>query len=77
LPKRERFGVVRAAELLLDERDALTGDLLLRGRQIFRPRRGQDGVQAFGEVLALLEADADPRIQLPELRIDFGASSGS
>jgi len=56
LPKRERFGVVRVAEPFLDECDALAGDLLLRGRQIIRPRRGQNGLQTFGKVLALLEA---------------------
>jgi len=42
--------------------------------RIFRPRRGQDGVQAFGEVLALLRGDARGirESKLPELRIDFG-----
>ena len=71
LPKRERFGAVRVAELLLDERDALAGNPLLRGRQIIRPRRGQHRLQALAEVLALLEAQAHPRIQLPELRVDL------
>ena len=71
MPERDRFGTVGATELLLDECDAFAGDPLLRGRQIIRPRRGQHRLQALGEVLALLEAQADPRIQLPELRIDF------
>ena len=71
LPKRERFGAVGVAELLLDERDALAGDPLVRGRQIIRPRRGQHRLQALAEVLALLEAQAHPRIQLPELRVDL------
>src|SRR5215470_5635416 len=71
LPKRERFGVVRVAELLLNAYDALAGDLLLCGCQIIRPRCGQDGLQALGEVLALLDAHADPRIQLSELRVDL------
>jgi len=71
LPKCERFGVVRVAEPLVDECDAFASDLLLCSRQITRPRRGQDGLQAFGEVLALLQAQANPRIQLSELRVDF------
>src|SRR5215469_13917493 len=31
-PKRERFGTVRVAKLLFEERDALAGDPLLGGR---------------------------------------------
>src|SRR5499425_1739049 len=62
LAKRKRLRVVGVAELLFDACDALAGDLLLRSRQIIRPRRGQDGLQAFGEVLALLEAQTHPRI---------------
>src|SRR5262249_37833385 len=54
-PERDRFGTVRATELLLDECDAFAGDPLLRGRQIIRPRRGQHRLQALGEVFALLE----------------------
>src|SRR5215467_9916315 len=71
LTKRKRFGFVRVAELLFDACDALACGLLLRSRQIIRPRRGQDGLQAFGEVLALLEAQTHPRIQLLELRVDL------
>jgi hypothetical protein len=56
LPNRARFGVIRVAEPLLDERDALAGNLFLCSRQIIRPRCGQDGLQTFGKALVLLEA---------------------
>src|SRR5262249_40276550 len=71
MPKRERFGTLRAAELLFDECDALARDPLVRGCQVIRPRRGKHGVQALVEVLALLESHAHPRIQLPKLGVDL------
>ena len=67
----DRFGTVGVTELLFDECNALAGNPLVRGRQIIRPRRGEDRLQALAQVIALLEAQADPRSQLPELRIDF------
>src|SRR5262249_61983833 len=71
LPERDRFGTVRVAELFLDERDAFAGDPLVRGRQKIRPWCGQHRLQALAEALALLEAQPDSRILLPELRIDL------
>ena len=71
LPKCERLGVVRVTEPFLDACDAFAGDLLLPSGQIIWARCGQHGLQTFGEVLALLDANVDPRIQFPELCVDL------
>src|SRR5262249_55649463 len=72
LPKREKLTVVRISKLLLDESDTLTGNALLRGRQIIWARRSQHRLQTLAEVLALFESQANPGIQLLELPVDLG-----
>src|SRR5262245_19559752 len=71
-PKREPFGTARFAELFLDECDALAGAAFVRGRQMIRPRRSQHRLETRAQLLTLLKAEAHPRIQLSELRVDLG-----
>src|SRR5262245_63262294 len=68
--KRKRFGVVRVAELLLDECNAVALNPLVLCCQVIRPWRGQHGLQALAEMLALLESQAHPRIEFAELSIE-------
>ena len=65
-------GAVRVMQLLLDATDAFQHDALVRRRQQVRPRLDQQLLQPLLQVIALLHAQADLRIELPELRVDAG-----
>ncbi len=68
---RRSLGVARAAQADLERFDLRRRSLFVRGREIVRPRRDQHVLEALLDAVALLDAQADLRVERAELTIDL------